>query len=194
MGLWLLQECRRIWSEKGLDFTFPELVTLAEKAEPFMAIIDPDYMKFYNPEDMTSEIRSFCTMTGQQVPTELGQFVRIILEGLGFKYRMVLDQLREVSGKKLGRIHIIGGGSRNELLSQFSANATGVPVITGPVEATAIGNLMVQAMAKGHVSSLDEIRQIIGDSFELKTYHPENQSAWEHAYQRFLSLLKSNNP
>jgi rhamnulokinase len=193
MGLWLLQECRRVWSEKGMDFTFPELVAMAEKAEPFMSIIDPDYMKFYNPEDMTAEIRSFCTMTGQPVPSEPGQFVRIILEGLALKYRMVLDQLREVTGKKLGKIHIIGGGSQNELLSQFSANATGVPVITGPVEATAIGNLMVQAMAKGHVSSLDEIRQIIGSSFELRTYLPENQSAWEQSYQRFLLIVRKIN-
>jgi rhamnulokinase len=194
MGLWLLQECRRIWSEKGMDFTFPELVTMAEKSEPFMSVIDPDYMKFYNPEDMTSEIKSFCTMTGQKLPSEPGQFVRIILEGLAFKYRMVLDQLREVSGKKLGKIHIIGGGSQNELLSQFSANATGVPVITGPVEATAIGNLMVQAMAKGHVGNLDEIRDVIRSSFELKTFFPEKQTEWKQAYQRFLSLIKNINP
>jgi len=193
MGLWLLQECRRIWSEKGMGFTFPELITMAEKAEPFMSIIDPDYMKFYNPEDMTAEIKSFCQLTDQHVPSEPGQFVRIILEGLAFKYRMVLDQLREMSGKKLGKIHIIGGGSQNELLSQFSANATGVPVITGPVEATAIGNLMVQAMAKGHVASLGEIREIIRSSFGLKTYLPENQTYWEKAYQLFLSIVKKVN-
>jgi rhamnulokinase len=188
MGLWLLQECRRIWSEKGKAYTFPELVTMAQEAHPFRSIVDPDYMKFYNPEDMTAEIRSFCTTTGQPVPVEPGQFVRTILEGLAFKYRMVLDQLREVSGRKLGKIHIIGGGSQNELLSQFSANATGVPVITGPVEATAIGNLMVQAMAKGHVSNLDEIREIIRSSFELRTFLPENQDQWEQAYQRFISV------
>ena len=188
MGLWLLQECRRIWSEKGKVYTFPELISMAQKANPFQSIIDPDYMKFYNPEDMTAEIKSFCTMTGQQVPSEPGQFVRVILEGLAFKYRMVLDQLREVSGKELGKIHIIGGGSQNELLSQFSANAAGIPVITGPVEATAIGNLMVQAMAKGHVSNLDEIREIIRNSFELKTYLPENQSEWEKAYRKFITI------
>jgi rhamnulokinase len=189
MGLWLLQECRRVWSEKGKDFTFPDLVSMAQKAEPFMSIIDPDYMKFYNPADMIAEIKSFCTMTGQPVPSEPGQFVRIILEGLAFKYRMVLDQLREVTGKKLGKIHIIGGGSQNDLLSQFSANATGVPVITGPVEATAIGNLMIQAMAKGYVGSLDEIRNVVRKSFELKTFLPENQTEWEEAYKRFISII-----
>ncbi|HJX71926.1 MAG TPA: rhamnulokinase family protein [Bacteroidales bacterium] len=190
MGLWLLQECRRIWLEKGNGFTYPELVTMAEKAKPFQSIIDPDWMKFYNPDDMTREITGFCKMTGQTEPSEPGQFVRIILEGLAFKYRMVLDQLREVSGKSLGKIHIIGGGSQNELLSQFTANATGVPVVTGPVEATAIGNLMVQTMAKGHVSSLDEIREVIRNSFNLKTFLPENQSEWEKAYQRYLDVLK----
>jgi rhamnulokinase len=189
MGLWLLQECRRVWSETGKSFTFPQLVDMAQKAKPFQSIIDPDWMKFYNPEDMPAEIRSFCTMTGQPVPSEQGQFVRIILEGLAFKYRMVLDQLREVSGKNLTKIHIIGGGSQNDLLSQFSANAAGVPVITGPVEATAIGNLMVQAMAKGHVNGLDEIREVIRNSFELKTFLPENQSEWEKAYQRFLGIV-----
>ncbi len=190
MGLWLLQECRRVWSETGKSFTFPQLVDMAQKAKPFQSIIDPDWMKFYNPEDMPAEIRSFCSMTGQPVPSEHGQFVRIILEGLAFKYRMVLDQLREVSGKNLEKIHIIGGGSQNDLLSQFSANAAGVPVITGPVEATAIGNLMVQAMAKGHVNGLDEIREVIRNSFELKTFLPENQSEWEKAYQRFLDILR----
>jgi rhamnulokinase len=190
MGLWLLQECRRIWLEKGNGFTYPELVTMAEKAKPFQSIIDPDWMKFYNPEDMTREIKAFCKMTGQIEPSEPGQFVRIILEGLAFKYRMVLDQLREVSGKNLGKIHIIGGGSQNELLSQFTANATGVPVVTGPVEATAIGNLMVQAMAKGHVGSLEEIREVIRNSFDLKTFLPKNQSEWEKAYQRYLDVLK----
>jgi sugar (pentulose or hexulose) kinase len=139
---------------------------------------------------MTREIKAFCKMTGQTEPSEPGQFVRIILEGLAFKYRMVLDQLREVSGKNLGKIHIIGGGSQNELLSQFTANATGVPVVTGPVEATAIGNLMVQAMAKGHVGSLDEIREVIRNSFDLKTFLPGNQSEWEKAYQRYLDVLK----
>jgi len=189
MGLWLLQECRRIWSEAGNAFTFPELVDMAQKAKPFQSIIDPDYMKFYNPEDMTSEIRSFCSMTGQPVPSEPGQYVRTILEGLAFKYRMVLDQLREVSGKNLEKIYIIGGGSQNDLLSQFTADAANVPVITGPVEATAIGNLMVQAMAKEYVSNLNEIREVIRNSFELKTFLPENQSEWEKAYKRFLAIV-----
>jgi rhamnulokinase len=147
-------------------------------------------MKFYNPDDMVKEIRAFCKMTGQPEPSDHGQFIRTILEGLAFKYRMVLDQLREVSGKKLGKIHIIGGGTQNELLSQFTANATGVPVVTGPAEATAIGNLMVQAMAKGYVGSLDEIRKVIRNSFELKTFLPENQAAWEKAYNRFLDVIQ----
>ena len=189
MGLWLLQECRRKWSDLGHVYTYHELVEIAQKAKPFKAIIDPDWMKFYNPEDMPTEIGSFCKMTGQHEPSEHGQFVRIILEGLALKYRLVLDQLREVSGKPLDKLHIIGGGTQNELLNQFTANATGVPVVTGPAEATAAGNLMVQAMAKGYVSDIDEIREVIRDSFALKTYLPENRSEWEEAYKRFMDIV-----
>jgi sugar (pentulose or hexulose) kinase len=188
MGLWLLQECRRIWSESGNAYTYSELVEMAREAKPFLSVIDPDWMNFYNPDNMVNEIVSFCKMTGQSEPSSHGQFVRIILEGLAFKYRMVLDQLREVSGKKLARIHIIGGGTQNELLSQFTANATGVPVVTGPAEATAIGNLMVQAMAKGHFGSLDDIREVIRNSFELKTFLPKEPAMWESAYSRYLSI------
>jgi rhamnulokinase len=189
MGLWLLQECRRIWTDSGHAYTFSKLIELAKIAKPFLSIIDPDWMKFYNPEDMTEEIREFCKMTGQPEPSGHGQTVRIILEGLAFKYRLVLDQLREVSGKSLEKIHIIGGGSQNELLSQFTANATGVPVVTGPAEATAAGNLMVQAMAKGFVSDIDGIREVVRNSFGLKTFIPEDRADWEEAYKRFLDIV-----
>jgi len=189
MGLWLLQECRRIWTDTGHAYTYTELVEMAKKGKAFQSIIDPDWMKFYNPDDMTAEIGSFCKMTGQPEPSDHGQFVRIILEGLAFKYRLVLDQLREVSGKSLEKIHIIGGGTQNELLSQFTANATGVPVITGPAEATAVGNLMVQAMAKGFVRDLNEIRGVIRNSFGLKKFLPENRTNWEKAYKRFLEIV-----
>ncbi|KPK87147.1 MAG: hypothetical protein AMS27_03320, partial [Bacteroides sp. SM23_62_1] len=191
MGLWLLQECRRIWTDAGQGYTYTGLVDMARKEKAFQSIIDPDWMKFYNPDDMTAEIRSFCKMTGQPEPSGHGQFVRIILEGLAFKYRLVLDELREVTGKSLEKIHIIGGGTQNELLSQFTANATGIPVITGPAEATAVGNLMVQAMAKGFVKDLKEIRGMIRNSFKLKTFLPENRSEWEEAYKRFLDILKN---
>jgi rhamnulokinase len=190
MGLWLLQESRRIWTDSGNAYTYPVLVEMAMKAEPFQSIIDPDWMNFYNPDDMTEEIRKFCKITGQPEPSGHGQIVRIILEGLAFKYRMTLDQLREVSGKSIEKIHIIGGGTQNELLSQFAANATGVPVVTGPAEATAVGNLMVQAMAKGFVSDMDEIRAVIRNSFELKTYYPENTTDWEKGYERFTKTVK----
>ena len=190
MGLWLLQECKRIWSAGGKDYTYPELVEMARTAPPFRSILEPDYMEFYNPPDMTQAIVDFCKKTDQPAPENTGQFVRAILEGLAFKYRMVLDQLREVSGKKLEKLHIIGGGANNELLSQFSANATGIPVITGPTEATAVGNLMVQAMAMGHVKDLDEIRAVIRNSFDLKTFIPENQGAWEEAYQKYLGIAE----
>lgn len=190
MGLWLLQECKRIWAAAGNDYSFPELVKMAEAAKPFRTILEPDYMEFYNPPDMLLAIVDFCKRTSQPPPENTGQFVRAILEGLAFKYRMVLDQLREVSGKKLEKLHIIGGGAQNELLSQFSANATGIPVITGPSEATAVGNLMVQAMAMGHVKDLNEIRAVIRNSFDLKTFMPGEQHAWEEAYQQYRGIVK----
>ncbi len=190
MGLWLLQECKRIWTAAGNDYSFPELVKMAEAAISFRSILEPDYMEFYNPPDMLQAIVNFCKRTNQPAPENTGQFVRAILEGLAFKYRMVLDQLREVSGKKLEKLHIIGGGAQNELLSQFSANATGIPVITGPSEATAIGNLMVQAMAMGHVGDLKEIRAVIRNSFELKIFLPEDQDAWEGAYQKYRGIVE----
>jgi len=190
MGLWLLQECKRIWAAAGNDHSFPELVEMAETAPPFRSILEPDYMEFYNPPDMPQAIVDFCKLTNQPAPENTGQFVRAILEGLAFKYRMVLDQLREVSGKKLEKLHIIGGGANNELLSRFSANATGIPVITGPTEATAIGNLMVQAMAMGHVKDLHEIREVIRNSFDLKTFMPEDQNAWQEAYQKYLGIVE----
>jgi rhamnulokinase len=189
MGLWLLQECKRIWAAAGNDYSYPELVRMAKSAQPFRSILEPDYMEFYNPPDMTQAITDFCKLTHQPAPENTGQFVRAILEGLAFKYRMVLDQLREVSGKRLEKLHIIGGGANNELLSQFSANATGIPVITGPTEATAVGNLMVQAMAMGHVKDLQEIRAVIRNSFDLKTFMPEEQSAWEEAYRKYLGIV-----
>jgi len=190
MGLWLLQECKRIWALSGEDHGFPELVDMAEKSEPFMSVIDPDWMQFYNPPDMTDAIREFCRMTDQPQPETKGQFVRIILEGLALKYRQINDQLKEVSGKSLDHLHIIGGGSQNELLCQFAANATGAKVITGPAEATAAGNLMVQAMAMGYVKDLDEIRQVIRNSFDLKTFLPENTMVWDDAYSKYLEILK----
>jgi len=188
MGLWLLQECRRIWAAEGKEYTYPELISMAEQAAPFEVFINPDWLGFYNPDNMPASIISYLEKSGQKSDLGHAQIVRCILESLAMQYRKALDQITEVSGRILTRLHIIGGGAQNELLCRFAANVTGIPVITGPVEATALGNLLVQAMAKGYVHSLDEIRQVVRNSVELKTLYPDKPEVWENAYHRYLEL------
>lgn len=187
MGLWLIQECRRIWSAKK-EISYPELVQMAMQAKPFECLINPDDLSFYNPENMPEAIKDYCRKTGQTVPDSEAQITRCIFESLAMKYRLVFDQLKEVSGKPLNKIHIIGGGTKNQLLNQFTANAAGVPVIAGPSEATAIGNIMVQAMGLGYVKSLSEIRQVVRNSFELDTFRPEGSAEWQVQFEKFKKL------
>jgi rhamnulokinase len=187
-GLWLLEECRRIWA-KERECRYEELMQLAESAEPFAALIDPDREEFLNPPDMTEAIRNVCTKIGQKIPDSPGAFVRCILESLALKYRFVLDQLRQVSDNPIDRIHVIGGGSRNQVLCQFTANATQLPVIAGPSEATAIGNIMMQALSRGHVASLAEMRAVIRRSCDCATYEPQQIKEWDSAYDRFRDII-----
>jgi len=193
MGLWLLQECRRIWAVEGREYSFAQLVNMAEKAKPFQVFINPDWMGFYNPDNMPESIKQYLSRSGQKNDISHAETVRCILESLALEYRRVLDQLREVSGKDLKKLHIIGGGAQNELLCQFAANATGIPVVTGPAEATATGNIMVQAMAKGYINSLNEIRSVVRNSFELKTFYPDKPELWEKAYMSYTELKYKNN-
>lgn len=188
MGLWLLQQCRKSWSTSGQMINYSDLVEMANLAKPFRAFIDPDDMGFYNPADMPLAIDSYCEKTGQESPGNIGEYVRTILESLAFKYRMVLDQLTEVSGRKINKIHIIGGGSQNKLLCQYTANVTGLKVITGPAEGTAAGNILMQAYTLGYLSSLEEIRRVVHSSFELETFTPQKTSEWESAYQKYLNI------
>ena len=190
MGLWLIQECKRSWNNKKQEYTFPEIVKMAEKAEPFRSLVDPDNSVFLNPLDMPTALADFCKSTGQPVPQTHAEFSRCVFDSLALKYRSVVESLKTISDKKIEKIHIIGGGSQNELLCQFTANATGLPVVAGPAEGTAIGNIMVQAMGLGHVKSLAEIRQIIRNSLEFKSYRPQNFDAWDKAYERFRRLVK----
>jgi sugar (pentulose or hexulose) kinase len=147
-------------------------------------------MGFYNPVDMPTAIDKYCESTGQESPQVIGEYVSTILEGLAFKYRMVLDQLLEVSGKKIRKIHIIGGGAQNRLLCQYTANVTGLPVIAGPIEGTAAGNLLMQAMALGYLNSLTEIREVIRNSFDTEIYKPQQTEEWNSAYEKFLQFCK----
>ena len=185
MGLWLLQQCRESWIKTGYTVSYTELVDTARTSHPFKTFIDPDHEGFYNPEDMPAAIDRYCTATGQESPETVGEYVRTILEGLAFKYRMVLDQLHETTPKKIKKIHIIGGGAQNKMLCQFTANATGVPVIAGPAEGTATGNILMQARAMGILANLNEMREIVRNSFSIETYRPENVERWEEAYANF---------
>jgi len=163
---------------------------MAEQSIPFSAMIDPDYAGFYNPLDMPAAIETFCRHTNQSAPRSIGAIARTVLEGLAMKYRMVLDQLELLSGKKYNVIHIIRGGSQNTLLCQFTANATGRKVVTGPIEATATGNILMQAKGMGYLENLAAMRKVVNNSFELLTYEPQERDMWEEAYTKFKTIAK----
>jgi rhamnulokinase len=188
MGLWLLQQCRKSWSDQNYDYG--TLVELAKTASPFKAFLDPEAPDFLNPDDMPTAIAGYCRRTGQYEPASHAEVVRMILESLALKYRFTLDQLKDVSPFNIEKIYIIGGGVQNKTLCQFTANATGLPVIAALVEGTAVGNIMVQAMALGYVNSLREIRKVIGNSFEPTVYEPQQVQQWENAYDNFLTIIK----
>ena len=191
MGLWLVQECRREWSRAGKTYSYDELTHLASEAPPFGPTILPSDSRFLSPGDMSPRIQTFCQETGQEVPTTKGAIIRCALESLALEYRWVAQSLDQLVDRRLSTVHIIGGGSRNRLLNQLTADATGRTAIAGPVEATAIGNILVQAMAVGDISSLDEGRAIVRRSFELETFEPKTSAAWDDAYERFLALRAS---
>jgi len=188
-GLWLMQECRRTWVAQGEEHSYDELTHNASQATPFVSLIDPDYSEFAKPGDMPSRIQMYCKRTGQPVPESKAAIVRCVLESLALKYRLVLERLESMVGERLEPLHIVGGGTKNRLLSQFTADATGRQVIAGPVEATAIGNILMQAIALKHISSLAEGRQIVAHSFGLEIYQPRNRSQWDDVYQRFIQLI-----
>jgi len=191
MGLWLVQECRREWQRQGQDLTYDEITRLAAESKAFLAVINPDDDAFFHPGDMPECIRQFCQKTGQRVPQTKGEVLRVALESLALKYRWVLERTEELSGKRLDPIHIIGGGTKNRLLNQFTTDATGRTVVTGPVEATAIGNVLMQAIGLGHLSALAEARAVVRNSFEVEEYHPGNREGWDEAYEKQLELLDS---
>ena len=188
-GLWLVQECHRVWELEGRAFSFKDLADLACTASPLVSLIDPDDAAFLAPGDMPSRVRAFCRRTGQPEPETEGETVRCALESLALKFRQVLMELESVLNRQMEVIHIVGGGSRNAPLCQYTANATGRPVISGPAEATALGNILIQAMADGQVGSLAQIREIVRNSTEVVTYDPTSSDLWESAYGKFLKLV-----
>ncbi|HJR81695.1 MAG TPA: rhamnulokinase family protein [Anaerolineales bacterium] len=189
MGLWIIQECKRTWGHQGEDLSYDEITRLAAEAKPFLAVIDPDEDRFFHPGDMPERIRAYCADTDQTVPETKGQILRVAMESLALKYRWVLERLEELAGKRFDPIHIIGGGTKNRLLNQFTADAACRTVITGPVEATAIGNVLMQAIGLKHLSSLEEAREIVRQSFTPEVYEPKNTEDWEQAYSRFQNVI-----
>jgi rhamnulokinase len=185
-GLWLLQECRRAWTLDGRQYAYEDLARMAAEAEPFSAVIPPD--AFLEPGRMPGRIVEFCRSTGQKAPREPGEMCRAILEGLALRYRQVLESLEALLAGTLDVVHIVGGGARNRVLSQFVADATGRTVIAGPSEATAAGNILVQAIGAGRLSGLDDARRLVRSSFETEQFDPRPDPAWDRAYERFASL------
>lgn len=187
MGMWLIQECKRIWDEES-PMEWPEIVDLSKVAEPFKSLINPDDSVFLNPGNMPLAIQEYCKNTNQPVPESKGEIARCIYDSLVLKYKFTIKQIESVTGKKIEKLHIIGGGAHNKMMNQLTADAIGIPVFAGPTEATAIGNIMMQAKAAGAVDSLGEIRKIVRNSFEVTAYQPLPKLDWKEAYQRFVEL------
>lgn len=188
-GLWLVQECRRVWSQAGHEHSWESLTRMADGSPPLASLIDPDHASFQAPGDMPEAIRAYCRRTGQPVPGDEGAVVRCAIESLALKCRHVLGATEALVGGRLETIHIVGGGTKNRQLCQATADACRRRVLAGPVEATAIGNVMTQAIAAGAVGSVAEAREVIRRSFPLEEYLPRNGDAWGDAYERFASLL-----
>lgn len=188
MGLWILQECKRAWEEEGKNISYAEMVAEAETVQPFKALIDPDDSMFLNPSNMLSQIRHYCQNTNQAVPQDVGEYVRCVIESLALKYRYVFEKTEELSNKKFNGLHMVGGGIQNQLLCQFTSNAIGRPVWAGPIEASAIGNIITQFMTLCKIKSLTEARSIVRESFPIQTYDPQNVDEWNQIYDHFCKI------
>jgi rhamnulokinase len=189
VGLWIVQECRRYWTKQGIKYEFDELTQLAGAATPFISLINPDDARFLSPEDMPRKIAEFCTETGQAVPADTGAYMRCIYESLALFYRVTLRKIERLIGKKIDRLHIVGGGSQDATLNQFAANALKIPVLAGPKECAALGNILIQAIALGHLPSHAAAREVVRNSFELTTFTPQAPAEWDAAAVRFEKLL-----
>jgi rhamnulokinase len=187
MGMWLIQECKRIWDEEK-EMEWQEIVDLCTEAEHFKCFINPDNSVFLNPGNMPKAIQEYCAATNQAIPETKGEIARCIYDSLVLKYKFTITQIESLTGKPIEKLHIIGGGANNKMMNQLTADAIGIPVLAGPTEATATGNLMLQAKAVGAVQSLDEMREVIKNSFEIEEYLPSPQLDWEAAYKRFEAL------
>ncbi len=188
-GMWLLERCRKEWKD---NYDYGTLIEAAMKVPAFQSLISPDSPCFANPVSMIEAIQNYCKVTGQHVPETYGEITRCIFDSLALRYRQVMNILREMAGFPIERLHIIGGGSRNQQLSQFTSNAVNLPVTTGPVEGTAIGNIMLQAKAAGLVSTIGEMRQLIAKSIETQEYLPQDAELWDKGYEKYLSIYRED--
>ncbi|MFP6620194.1 MAG: rhamnulokinase family protein [Pirellulaceae bacterium] len=190
-GLWLIQECRRIWNHEGREYGWPDLVRQAEASEPLVSLINPDDASLVAPRDMPQAIIELCQTTSQPAPGTHGAIIRCALESLALRYRMVLNDLEQLTGATVETIHIVGGGTQNRLLCQMTADACNRQVVAGPIEATAIGNVIVQMVAQGAVTSVQDGRELIRNSFQVETYEPRQADPWDRAYEQFVELVNS---
>jgi rhamnulokinase len=189
-GLWLVQECRRIWNLAGKKLSWDDLTLASATAKPLVSLIDPDAPDFLAPANMPEAIREFCRRTGQPVPDDERAVIRCAIESLALRYRQVLGWLVELTGGRIETIHIVGGGTQNRQLNQATADACNRRVIAGPIEATAAGNVLMQAIAAGDIGSIAQAREIVSRSFGVETYEPRNTAEWDEAFVKFRSFSK----
>jgi rhamnulokinase len=187
-GLWLVQECRRDFAKQGREMDYEKITKLASEAKPLVTLLDPFLSSWNAPGEMGRRISDYAKGTGQPVPQSDGAMVRTCLESLALAYRESLESIGKVTGEKIKTLHIVGGGSQNKLLNQMAADATGRTVVTGPIEGTAIGNLLIQAYGLGHLKSHQEIRAVVRDSFPIEVFQPQSNPLWEEAWKRFKIL------
>jgi len=189
MGLWVYQECRRAWKKEGISISYDEMDAMADAAKPFQAFIDVDDESFYSPGNMPEKVVAYCEKTGQTAPSDMGGIIRVVMESLALKYRSAVEGLEKITGKKVPALHIVGGGCKNTMLSQFTANLLNRPVTAGPVEATALGNILAQLIALKEVDDLQQARSLVKSSFPTDEYTPRDMELWEDAYNRYINVI-----
>ncbi len=190
IGLWLIQESRRAWRRKGEEYSYADLERLALEAKPFQSFVDPDASEFVPQGDIPARVQEYCRKSGQIVPQTVGEVMRCIYESLVLKYRFAVNQLKEATGKRFSALHVLGGGAKDNLLCQMSADSTGLPVVAGPVEATALGNIIIQLVALGELSDISAGRALIAKTETLRHYTPANTDLWDKAYETYKTILK----
>ncbi|WMJ22637.1 rhamnulokinase family protein [Paludicola sp. MB14-C6] len=192
IGLWLIQESRREWKRQGKEYSYAELEKLALEAQPLQCFINPDASEFATPGDIPSRVQKFCEKTGQKVPDTVGEIMRCIYESLAMKYRYALMQITNITQKNFTILHVLGGGTKDKLLCQMTANSCNITVEAGPIEATALGNIIIQLVALGKIPSIDEGRQIIANTEHIIKYYPTQSDVWEKAYNNCKKFFKED--